>query len=472
MNYDVIIIGNTPAGRYAAYTAALWEARVALVTQNISFSSEADWFYDLTLTQLTQIAQQWENIQPTASPPLETYQQWAQEVIEVMEEETALVKLAAKGIDVIDGKGEFCRLPQQAFIVNHEKLQARAYILATETSSIIPQVPDLLEIGYLTLSEIREKKNLETLPQNITIIGQSPTAISLAQTLAKLKKNITLSLVEPQLLPTEDREITYLLQAQLEADGIDILTASPLLQIRTIYGHKWLQLGKYAIETEELILFPESRPNVEDLNLEGVRVDHTKQGLVLNEKLQTTNRKIYGCGCIAGGYPFFNIAQHEAEIALKNALFFPGSTVHYQSIPWVISTSPPLARVGMTEAQAKRRYGEKILIIKENFKSNLISLIQGETTGLLKLVLRHNGEILGGHIIGNHAEELVNVIAIALSRKLKIKQLAAIYFPSPTVSQLLMNAVQKWEKYYYQNRPVLRELRKRYFLFCRHWTKH
>ncbi len=467
MNYDVIVIGNTPVGRYAALVAVSWEARVALVTQEIAISAEANWLYNFTLSQLTNIAQYWGNIQPFTSQPTTTYQEWAEEVIEMMQEETALGKLAAQGVDVIAGKGEFCRLPKQAFVVNRETLQARGYLLATETKPVIPEISNLSEVGYLTLDDLREKQDLDTLPQNLTIIGESPSAISLAQNLARLNKTITFAIKTPRLFPTEDREMTYLLQAQLEADGINLLKESPLSEVKQIGEEKCLQLGESAIAAEDLIIIPDATPNLDGLNLEGVNVGFSNKQLVLNEMLQTTNPKIYACGSVIGGYSFFNLGQYEAEIALKNILFFPRDRVNYESVPCLLSTHPLFARVGMTEAQARKRYGEKIVIIEEYFKTNLLSIVQAEMTGVLKLVVHENGKILGGHIFGQNADGLVSLIAMAISQNLKLKQLAKVAFPTPSLSELISNAVGKWDQWYYQHHSFWRELRKRYFLLRR-----
>ncbi|MFP4336569.1 MAG: FAD-dependent oxidoreductase [Halothece sp.] len=466
MIYDLIIIGNTAVGRYAALRAVSWEARVALVTQEISTSSEADWLYSFSLTQLTQIGKQWGNIQ-AFTPPTKTYQEWAQEVVEVVEEETALVKLAAKGVDVIEGKGEFCRLPKQALVVNQEKLQAPAYLIATERIAIPPDISNLSSVGYLTLADLRVRETLETLPENLTIIGETPEAITLAQILARLNKQITLSIKDSRVFPTEDREISQWMQNQLEADGIKVLRKSPLLEIQKLETKKKLQLGKHTIQTDEIILFPKTYPNIEGLNLEGVRVNYDETGLFLNHKLQTANLKIYACGALVGGYSFFNIAQYEAEIALSNALFFPRLKVNYQVIPSLINTIPQIGRVGMTEAQAKRRYGNKIVILKVYFKNNLFSISQGDSTGILKLIVKSNGTILGGHCFGHYSQGLISVIALAMSKKMKVKQLDNVAFPSPSVMDLIKSLVQQWETYYYHSHPFLRELRKRYFFLRR-----
>ena len=462
-SYDLIIIGNTATGRYAALKASLWEARVALVTQDISSSDEADSLYNFTLTQLTQIAQKWENIQGSYLSPIETYQEWAQEVIAIFQEESNLVKLEAQGVDVIEGKGEFCRLPKQAFIINEKKIQARAYLIATETTPILPNISDLSGVGYLTFSDLKIQNTLPNLPDNITIIGEDPKAISLAQNLASLNKQVTLAVANSHLLPAEDREISYWLQMQLEANGINLLTKSPLLEIQEFNGKKALRLGRHNFKTDEIIIFPATSPNIEGLNLEGIDVDYDGKGVILNKYLQTTNQKVYACGSIVGGYDFFNLAQHEVEIALKNALFLPLFQVNYHLIPYVIQSIPNLGRVGMSEAQAQRRYGQNFVIFKEYFKNNLVHISQGEPTGFLKLIIHKNGTILGGHCCSNHAQELVSVIALAMSQNLKIQQLGKINFPSPSTWDVMKGILQQWESYYYRTHPRLRELRKRYF---------
>ncbi|MDR9404049.1 MAG: NAD(P)/FAD-dependent oxidoreductase [Halothece sp. Uz-M2-17] len=470
MNYDVIIIGNTPVGRYAALTAVLWKARVALVTQEISFSAEANWLYNFTLSQLTDFIEKCSDIQPLESQPTAIYQQWTEEVIEIIQDKTALVQLAARGVDVIEGRGEFCRLPQQGFVVKQETLKARGYLIATETTSIIPNVPNLSAVGYLTLSDLREQQTLETLPNNLTILGESPTAISLAQNLARLHKNITLAITQSRLFPSEDREMSHLLQSQLEADGITLLKSSPLSEIKQIGDEKWLKLGESAVATEALIIIPKTVPNLEGLNLEGVKVKQTEQGLNLNDKLQTSNPKIYACGSVLGGYSFLNLGRYEAEIALKNILFFPCYTVNYQIVPCLMSTHPSFARVGMTERQAKRRYGEKVVVIKVYFKDNILSIVQSEMTGVLKIIVHEKGYILGGHSFGKNADTLISIIAMAISQKMKMKQLKTVSFPAPSIAELITNAVQQWDHLYYDNHPLWRELRKRYFLIRRSWT--
>jgi len=127
--------------------------------------------------------------------------------------------------------------------------------------------------------------------------------------------------------------------------------------------------------------------------------------------------------------------------------------------------------VGMTEAQAKGAFGEKVVVIEEYFKTNLLSIVQSETTGVLKIIVHENGEILGGHILGKNADSLVSLIAIAMAKKIKIKQLATVSFPAPSSSELISKAVQQWDDWYYQTHPLWRELRKRYFLIRRNWMR-
>ena len=130
-----------------------------------------------------------------------------------------------------------------------------------------------------------------------------------------------------------------------------------------------MQAGDEAIETDEILVAAGQVSNVESLNLEAVGVKSHPRGLQLNEKLQTTNPSIYACGDVNGDYQFVNIANYEARIALKNALFFPLFKADYRCIPWAIFSNPTLARVGLTETQARRRYPQDVLVLQQYFKT-------------------------------------------------------------------------------------------------------
>ncbi len=484
VEYDLIVIGASTEGIFAAATAASLHARVALVEQQFEVhSSDSEAIYSRTLSHITRLLGQLSNatqlsfspvcanLEATATPQIQLTEvkSWAKEVISLLAEQNSPAILSSLGVDVIPGTGEFCRLPYQAFSVKRRRLRARAYLIATGSRPAIPPLEELEHIGYLTSDALWEENNLNSFPDRLAIVGGTPIAVELAQNLARLGKNIFLVLESDRVLPAEDPEASRLIQAQLEAEGVQILAASPVTQVKLIENHKWVQAGDRAIEVDEILLAQGRQPNVEGLNLEGVGVKFGRLGIQLNKKLQTSNPCIYACGDVAGGYRFAHIAQYEASIAVKNALFLPWFKVDYRIIPWAIFTTPQLARVGMTEAQARRRYGKEVWVVQQYFKSIAQAQILGETSGFCKLVVRGNGEILGAYLIGAEAAESIGTIALAIKHQIKVEAIANLANPFPTLSEIVNKTAREWQRQSLSRHKNLRNLLESFFIWRRNW---
>lgn len=445
VDYDVVIIGGLTAGRYAAIAAAQLRATVALVEPEEGRSP----IWPHALTELGRVMQQQrlasqfgihslheDSGQNCESLLWSEAMQWAKMLVSNLEEQNSPAVLAALGVDVIVGSGQFERQAHLAFAVNGRRLRARSFLIATGSRQWIPDIEGLETTGYLTAPEVWQSLAQPNPPQRWAIVGGDPVGIQMAQTLSRLGLNVTLVLRRSHILPQEDPDIAQLVQATLEAEGVRVLTATPVTQMKRIEGTKWLQAGDEAIETDEILLAAGQQPNVENLNLEAVGVKWNRRGLQLNKKLQTTNPRIYACGDVISGYQFTNIANYEAKIALKNALFFPVFKVDYRSLPWAIFCDPQMVRVGLTEEQARRKHGKNILVLRQYFKTLAAAQLHGETTGLCKLIVLRNGEILGAALVGLHAGELVNVFSLALAQKLKVAALATLSPVYPTMSEI------------------------------------
>jgi pyruvate/2-oxoglutarate dehydrogenase complex dihydrolipoamide dehydrogenase (E3) component len=281
---------------------------------------------------------------------------------------------------------------------------------------------------------------------------------------------VTLVVESDRILPHEDAEVAFLLQAQLEATGVRILTQAMVTQVRQIEQKKWVQVGNQAIATDEIVLAMGQQPQVESLNLEAAGVQWSSQGVWCNPKLQTTNPRVYVCGNPSAGNLLPHVAQYEAAIALKNALFFPRYRANYQGIPTTLTTDPPLARVGLTELEARQRYGKEVLVLRQDFKSLTLAQIRGETTGLCKLVVHRNGSILGAHILGPEASELIAVMALAIRQNLKIEAIADLTTPSPTFSEILNQTAAKWQLHRFKHHSMWQNFLEAWLNFRRSWS--
>jgi pyruvate/2-oxoglutarate dehydrogenase complex dihydrolipoamide dehydrogenase (E3) component len=252
---------------------------------------------------------------------------------------------------------------------------------------------------------------------------------------------------------------------------VRILTATEVTQARVIEGKKWIQAGDLAIEAEEIFLAAGRRPNFKSLNLEATGVQLNNRGLILNDKLQTTNPRIYAIGDIAGGYPFPHIANSEALVAVKNAVFLPMFQIDYRGIPWAIFSDPQLARVGLTQAQAIRRFGDDIIVGMEYFKNVETAQMCGEITGFCKIVGRRNGEILGATIVGPHAAELIHVIALAVRQGMKVEAIAELPYIWPTFSEINGQTAAAWQLQRFRSHTFMRNLWENLFHWRRYWHR-
>jgi pyruvate/2-oxoglutarate dehydrogenase complex dihydrolipoamide dehydrogenase (E3) component len=501
VEYDLIIIGGSREGIYAALTATYLKARVALVeSQDIRRESlENSLLYHRVFTQVGNVLQQVRNSpqfgiqfpntditqeEQIPSVNLSDAMEWAEAVVANCAEEFSPVMLASLGVDVISGDGEFYRLPHFGFLVNNRRLRSRSYLIATGNCPKIPDINGLATVSYVTPIDIWRKwqlgrdntgkiniaENIQ-LPNRWVVIGGSYLGIELAQTLARLDCQVTLVISESRILPEEDLDASSLIQAQLEAEGIKIITQSPVTQIREIEGTKWIQAGNRAIEADSILLAIGEEPNVQGLNLEGVGVKFFGAGLVLNNKLQTTNPSIYACGDLVAGSYGANIAQYQASIALKNALFVPLFKVNYLGIPRTVFTQPQLARVGLTEEEARQRYGKNIWVVRQYFKTMDKGQILGETTGFCKFVIRRNGEILGASIVGVEASELISAVALSIQHQIKMGDMADLAQVSPTFAEILEKTALEWRRQRLRSNKTLQNLLEGFFNWRRNWSK-
>jgi pyruvate/2-oxoglutarate dehydrogenase complex dihydrolipoamide dehydrogenase (E3) component len=490
IDYDVVIIGGTLAGRYAALSASQLRAKVALVepTTNgksnfirspyefISYhalshiSNYAKHLGDLVQFGLhTSCADSTQKCQISLDAPQAML--YAHGVVSNLQEQHSLAILAAQGVDVIVGNGLFQSLPHLSFALDERLLRARTYLLATGSHPAIPEIEGLERTGFLTIPEIWQSLSSSTPPKTWVIIGGVPQSIEIAQTLARFGYDVTLVVERPNLLSHLDLEIAQLLRGLLEAEGVRVFTNTRVTQVRRIEDKKWLQVGDKAVETDEILVATAHQPNIESLNLAAVDVKWNQRRLLVNDKLQTTNPRIWACGDVIGGYELANIAHYEARIALQNALFFPTLKVNYQSIPWAIFTDPMLAQVGLTQVQAKHQYNhQEVVVLLNYFKSIISAQIQDETTGICKLIILRNGEILGATVFSAQAGELIHVIALAIAQKIKVNHLANLAPLYPSFSEIFEQIALSWRQQKLNSNLVWQDYLESFFQLRRNWN--
>ncbi|NJR65844.1 MAG: FAD-dependent oxidoreductase [Leptolyngbyaceae cyanobacterium CRU_2_3] len=335
VDYDLVILGGTAVGRYAAAQAVQQSARVALVEPE-GYSSMVE-VHHQTLIQIGYLAQQmrrspfqglhwgqhWGQVTPELGAERsadlrlqwQDTQGWAAAIAEVLEDQgskgQSLDLLTASGVDVVIGQGEFCRLPRWGLSVNGRLLRSRAFLLAPPTQARVPAIAGLANMRYLTLDTLWQQSG-QTVPERLLILGSDPRGIELAQVFNRFGTQVTL-ICRSRLLPQEDYEASHLIQAQLESEGVKVITQARVNQAEPVGNQISLKVNDRILEANALLLATLRQLDLAALNLEAVGVKWNPQKITVNRKLQTTHAQIYACGEALGGYADLTLGQYEVR---------------------------------------------------------------------------------------------------------------------------------------------------------------
>ena len=196
---------------------------------------------------------------------------------------------------------------------------------------------------------------------------------------------------------------------------------------------------------EEILIATGRQPNIEGLELERAGVRYTKRGIEVDQTMRTSRKNIWACGDVAGTFPFTHMAEHEGGIVIGNALLpFVRRKRDDRVVPWCTFTDPPLARVGMTEEEAKEKYGDSVKVYRYPFEDQDRAIIEGETKGMIKLIATKNGKILGAHILGGNAGELIHEYVLAMKHGLSIGKISQTVHIYPTLSQAVKRTTDQY----------------------------
>jgi pyruvate/2-oxoglutarate dehydrogenase complex dihydrolipoamide dehydrogenase (E3) component len=189
------------------------------------------------------------------------------------------------------------------------------------------------------------------------------------------------------------------------------------------------------IRGSHLLIAAGRAPNVGGLDLAAAGVEHSEKGIPTDARLRTSNKRIFAIGDVRGGLQFTHVAGYEAGIVIRNALFRLPSKADYTAVPWVTYTDPELAQVGLTEAEARERFGDAVEILTAEYKDNDRARTEGITAGRVKLMVK-DGRPIGASMVGVAAGELIQIWALAISQKLKVSAVAGMIAPYPTLGEI------------------------------------
>jgi len=345
------------------------------------------------------------------------------------------------GVDVYFGDARFSG--RDRVEVAGQTLRFTRGVVATGARATIPPIPGLVEAGYLTHENVF---NLTTRPAHLLIIGGGPIGVELAQSFARLGSRVTIVEMMPQFLGHEDPDAVNVLRASLERDGIEIRLATQVERVDATRVTLKSVAGTETVDADTILVGAGRAPNVEGLGLETAGVQFTKHGVTVDDRLRTSNKRIYAAGDVALRLKFTHTAEAAARIVLQNALFSGRAKLSALTVPWCTYTSPEIAHVGLYEKEARER-GIAVDTFRVDFADLDRAIVDGQTEGFVKLhVKRGSDKIVGGTIVAEHAGEMISEITLAIVAGVGLGTLSNVIHPYPTQAEAIRKAADAWKR--------------------------
>jgi dihydrolipoamide dehydrogenase len=444
--YDMAIIGGGSGGLTAARVATALGANVLLVDKE-RLGGDCLNYGCVPSKSLIHVARILQKARESASLGLMSanlsvnmakVSEYVQGVIDRVAEGE---KVYTEGVTVKFGQITFKSATE--LVLNGEIFTSRNTLIATGSRPVMPRVEGLEEVGYLTNESVFDLMNL---PSSIVIIGGGPVGVELSQAFERLGAKVTIIQEQERILPREDPEVSEAVARVLISEGIDIVTNARFVKAgrsgnkKVATARKGAQLLNF--EADEIVLAVGRQPNIEGLNLEAAGIKYDKNGIKVDDYLQTSASNILAIGDVIGGYLFTHVAVYQAGVAVRNALVPVGKKkVDYRVVPWCTFTDPEAARVGLTPEDAEKQY-KQVRIVKFPWAEIDRAQAENETTGFIKLVLAgKKDEIVGAHMVGARAGEMLGEIALAMQHNLTLNDILGTIHVYPTMNTGIQQAV-------------------------------
>jgi pyruvate/2-oxoglutarate dehydrogenase complex dihydrolipoamide dehydrogenase (E3) component len=334
------------------------------------------------------------------------------------------------GVKVVRAVAKF--VSPQTIEAGGQTYSARRIVIATGSRAGVPPIPGLDAVPYFTNETIFRNR---VLPSHLIIIGGGPIGMEMAQAHRRLGAQVTvLEAFEP--LAKDDPELAAVVLESLRGEGITIRSGVRIeLVERTAGGVRVSIAGEERIVGSHLLVAAGRQPNIEGLNLESAGIAYTKRGITVDHLLRTSNRHVYAAGDVSGGLQFTHVAGYQAGNIIRHLLFRLRAKNRSDIIPWVTYTEPELAHVGLTEKDARAKFGESVRVLRWHFQENDRAVAEGKVKGLVKVITSRRGKILGASIVGPHAGEQIALWTLAVTKGLKISAIAGLVLPYPTLAE-------------------------------------
>ncbi|MDE0426267.1 MAG: mercuric reductase [Candidatus Poribacteria bacterium] len=457
--YDLTIIGGGSAGLVLAVAGAKLGKKTALVEKH-RIGGDCLWtgcVPSKALLKAAKVANYIQNAEKygvaatDGTPNWQRVMEYVQSTQHTIEEEhDNPERFREMGVDVIFGSGHF--ESSDTFVVedveNNETrtLKSKKFVISTGSRPLAPPIPGLELCDYLDSETVWE---LEEFPERLLVVGAGPIGVELGQAFHRLGADVTIVQRSERILTKEDTDVSEQMLHYLRADGLTLRLNTNITAVaQNGEGTKVVLSSSEGGSTEQTfdkILIAAGRaPNVEGLELDKIGVQVGRRGIEVNNKLQTSVKNIYAAGDVIGHYLFTHVAAFQAQLLIRN-IFFPFSkTINYGVVPWTTFCDPEVARCGLTEVEAREKHGDVDVFTLDQTDVDR-AVAEGETQGFTKVIAsRWSGKILGVHIVGANAGEVIHEYVLAMQTGIPLRKLSGMIHVYPTFSSSTWRVAGKW----------------------------
>lgn len=442
--YDLVIIGAGSGGLTAASFAARLGAKVALVEKH-RIGGDCTWTGCVPSKALLKAAKVAHEIRNAAhfgiatSPPvadMARVRDYVRSAITQVYQLETPEELRRQGIDVIVGGARF--LDAHTIEAGGQRIASKFFLIATGARPFLPPIKGLAETPYVTYEQIFDNdrprngaglpkaglaSHRDRLPERLLVVGGGPIA--------------------EQILPKDEAEVRDVVLRVLEREGVRFVSAKA--SAAKVNGDGViLTAGGQDLSGDLLLVAAGRKPTVEGLALENAGVTLSERGIPVDSELRTNVKHIYAAGDVTGGYQFTHFAGWQAFQAARNALLPGSSSGLTDLVPWVTFTDPEVAHIGMSESQARERFGDAIDVRRQSMAETDRAVCENDTEGLLKMIFKKDGTLVGATMVASRAGEAITELVLAIKQEAKAADLANAIHPYPTYSTAIQQVAAKF----------------------------
>ncbi len=461
--YDVTIIGGGSAGLVLAVAGAKLGKKTALVEKH-RIGGDCLWtgcVPSKALLKAAKVANYIKDAEKYGVTGTDTTPDWQRVMAYVRSTQHAIEeehdnpeRFREMGVDVIFGDGHF-ESPDRFVVEDTESgqtrtLESKKFVISTGSRPVAPPMPGLESANYLDSENVWD---LEECPNRLLVIGAGPIGIELGQAFHRLGADVTIAQRSGRILTKEDTDVSEQMLRYLREEGITVRLNTNIAQVIQNQEGVYVTFsdsengtvgGNSDSRFDKILIAAGRAPNIEGLALDKIGVQVGRSGIEVNSKLQTSVKNIYAAGDVIGHYLFTHVAAFQAQLLLRN-IFFPFSkTINYAVVPWTTFCDPEVARCGLTEAEAREKYGDVDVFTLDQADVDR-AVAEGETHGFSKVIAsRWTGKILGVHLVGANAGEVIHEYILAMQEGIPLRKLSGMIHVYPTFSSSVWRVSGKW----------------------------